>query len=51
MRYPAFVLSAALALTPLASWSQQYTDQEKANLQTVLAFHEKGLNQKSADEA
>lgn len=51
LRYPAFALGAMLTLSPLTGWSQTHSAEEKANLETVLAFYEKGLNQKNADEA
>jgi predicted SnoaL-like aldol condensation-catalyzing enzyme len=46
-------LGAALVLlaAPAASWAQTHTAQEEANRQAVLAFYEKGLNQKDADAA
>lgn len=34
-----------------ASWAQAHSAQEEANRQAVLAFYEKGLNQKDADAA
>lgn len=43
---------AALLFTAgLASAAQASTDQEAANKEAVLAFYEKGLNQKDADAA
>jgi predicted SnoaL-like aldol condensation-catalyzing enzyme len=44
-----FLLS--LLILPTLSWSQTHSVQEEANRQTVLAFYEKGLNQKDADAA
>jgi predicted SnoaL-like aldol condensation-catalyzing enzyme len=46
-------LLAALAFVaaPAIAWSQSHTPQEEANRQAVLAFYEKGLNQKDADAA
>ncbi len=41
----------ALLSAPAASWAQAHTAQEEANRQAVLAFYEKGLNQKDADAA
>ncbi len=41
----------ALALAPITGWCEAHTAQEEANRQTVLAFYEKGLNQKDADAA
>lgn len=40
-----------LLAAPAASWAQARTAQEDANLKTVLAFYEAGLNQKDADAA
>lgn len=51
LRAATFALGAALVLTPLLGWSQTRTAQEEANRQAVLAFYEKGLNQKDADAA
>ncbi|MTV36997.1 nuclear transport factor 2 family protein [Duganella radicis] len=44
---------SAIVLASLsgAAWAQTGTAQEEANRQTVLAFYEKGLNQKDADAA
>ncbi len=42
-------LSPAFAQTPVAT--SAHTPQEEANRQAVLAFYEKGINQKNADEA
>lgn len=46
----AFVIVAA-PLTASAQTIDGHTAQERSNLQTVLAFYEKGLNQKDADAA
>jgi len=50
-----FIVAAAAVVAllgaPTASWSRDYTAQEEANRQAVLAFYEKGLNQKDADAA
>ncbi|KQP44647.1 nuclear transport factor 2 family protein [Pseudorhodoferax sp. Leaf274] len=51
LRSATLALGAALVLTSLPGWSQTRTAQEEANRQTVLAFYEKGLNQKDADAA
>lgn len=51
LRVAAVSLASILTLTPILGWSQTYTAQEEANLQAVLAFYDKGLNQKNADEA
>ena len=51
LRAATFALGAALVLTPLLGWSQTRTAQEEANRQAVLAFYEKGLNQKDAEAA
>ncbi|MDM0074900.1 nuclear transport factor 2 family protein [Variovorax sp. J2P1-59] len=48
----AFAVSAAFFLTPLQSLAQATpTTQQEANRQAVLAFYEKGLNQKDAEAA
>ncbi len=44
-------LGAAMALVPMLAAAQGHTAQEEANRATVLAFYEKGLNQKDADAA
>jgi predicted SnoaL-like aldol condensation-catalyzing enzyme len=41
----------ALLSAPNVSWCHDRTAQEEANRQVVLAFYEKGLNQKDADAA
>jgi predicted SnoaL-like aldol condensation-catalyzing enzyme len=51
LRSATLALGAALVLTPLLGWSQSRTAQEEANRQAVLAFYDKGLNQKDADAA
>lgn len=43
--------TVATLLVPTLSWSQAHTAQEEANRQAVLAFYEKGLNQKDAEAA
>ena len=44
-------LALAAVAAPLHVAAQSRTDQERGNLETVLAFYEKGLNQKDADSA
>jgi predicted SnoaL-like aldol condensation-catalyzing enzyme len=51
LRSATLALGAALVLSPLLGWSQSRTAQEEANRQAVLAFYDKGLNQKDADAA
>jgi predicted SnoaL-like aldol condensation-catalyzing enzyme len=43
--------SATFALAPAVAFAQSHSAREEANRQTVLAFYEKGLNQKDADAA
>jgi predicted SnoaL-like aldol condensation-catalyzing enzyme len=52
-KHLAAATAAALALlgAPADSWCQTHTPQEEANRQAVLAFYEKGLNQKDAEAA
>ena len=50
-RLAAAITLIALMSAPTLSWSQAHTAQEEANRQAVLAFYEKGLNQKDADAA
>lgn len=40
-----------LVCAPAVSWAQTHSVAEEANRQAVLAFYEKGLNQKDADAA
>nr|WP_246165171.1 nuclear transport factor 2 family protein [Pigmentiphaga aceris] len=40
-----------MGLSPAFAQAPAHTAQEEANRQTVLAFYEKGINQKNADEA
>ena len=47
----ALALRSLLVLAPLTSWADNYTPQEQANLDAVLAFYEKGINEKDADAA
>lgn len=52
-KFPTAGIAMTLALlsAPAVSWAQARTAQEEANRQAVLAFYEKGLNQKDADAA
>ncbi|WPB56311.1 nuclear transport factor 2 family protein [Xylophilus sp. GOD-11R] len=50
-RFTTVLLGSALLLAPALGWTQSHTAQEEANRQAVLAFYEKGLNQKDADAA
>ena len=46
------VIAAALAMSASATFAADVSkDQEQANLKSVLAFYEKGLNQKDAEGA
>ncbi|MDM0106273.1 nuclear transport factor 2 family protein [Variovorax sp. J22R24] len=50
--WAAIAVSAAFVLAPLQSLAQAApTPQQEANRQAVLAFYEKGLNQKDAEAA
>jgi len=54
MRCSALIICAAAFGAMLSSglaWAQAHSAQEEANRQTVLAFYEKGLNEKDADAA
>ncbi|QHI97739.1 polyketide cyclase [Xylophilus rhododendri] len=44
-------IASLIFLVPSIGWSQSHTAQEESNRQAVLAFYEKGLNQKDADAA